>query len=582
MRRFRALVARLREHPRAWRSALVVTVLAVLHGRMLLGHVRTSLDAFRFNDDVRVLIHPQFRWEDARLFPHDPAVDYFLASLPEGYRLVYRALGPFVGVATLSKALPYVLLAVVLLCLARIAGRLSGAPAVLGALSLALGSAYVLGRMVGGLPRAFALPFLAAGALALVEGRARTLALVTVLAAGFYPAAGLTLGAALALLFCLPARDRGSAATWSVKTRGGWLVLTAVLAALVVLPTAWRLRPWGPAIGPELVGAYPEAGPGGRFDPVDRAPFPALPRAAVQPLEAALVGDGNAPIHALSLRRVGGWVATSFVIFGLCGWAVLARRRSDARRMLLLPAALALCHTAAWLVTPRLFLPERYVAYAVPLVALLAAPTALGALRGSARSDGERDGQRGDATLRAGARRWLRFVPLVYNLVLLVTLGATGVPWTGLTVNVPPAERPLYAKLAALPPNTMIAAMPSETVDSIPYLARRSAFVTRETHMPFHAAYADLMRRRTRALVSAYFSPSVDELARFSRQWGVTHVLFDRRHASERPTYFAPFDADIAQAFDAGKAEGFAPLKLPPSATVFELGPYVLLDVTRL
>ncbi|HEX5099772.1 MAG TPA: hypothetical protein VFV94_09750 [Polyangiaceae bacterium] len=573
MRRFRALVARLEEHPRAWQGVLVVAALVVLHGRTLLGHVQMSLDRFRFNDDVRVLIHPQFRWEDARLFPHDPAVDYFLASLPEGYRLVYRALGPLVGVTALSKALPYVLLAVVLACLARVAGRLSGAAAVLGALSLALGSAYVLGRMVGGLPRGFALPFLAAGALALVEGRARTLALLAVVAAGFYPAVGLTLGAALALLFCLPARDRGSAETWSVKKRGGWLALTGLLAVLIVAPTVWRLRPWGPAIGPELIGAYPEAGPNGRFDPMDRAPFPALPEAAVLPMEAALVGDGEAPIPALSLRKVGGLVAASFVFVGLCGWAVRARRRSDARRILLLPAALTLCHTLAWLLEPRLFLPERYVAYAVPLVALLAAPTALGALR---------DGAAGDEAAHEGARRWQRFVPLAYNAVLLVALGATGVTWSGLSVYVPPPERPLYEKLATLPPNALIAAIPSDAIDSIPYLTRRSVLFTRETHMPFHVGYAELMRRRARALYAAYFSPSVAELARFTRQWGVTHVLFDRRHASVRPTYFAPFDADIAAAFDRGKAEGFAMTKLPANATVFEAGPYLLIDATRL
>jgi len=563
VRWFRALVTRLRAHPRAWQSALVVAALVGLHGLNLYRHVLHSLDRWRFADDVRVLIHPQFRWEDARLFPHDPAVEYFLASLPEGYRLVYRALAPFVGAAPLSKALPYVMLAVVLACLWRIAARLSGAPAVLGSLSLALGSAYVLGRMVGGLPRGFALPFLAAGAVALLEGRVRTLAVLAVLAAGFYPAAGLTLGAALALLLCLPARDRGSAETWSVKRRGAWLAMTGVAAALFVLPTVVRLGPWGPAIGPDLVQQYPEAGPGGRFDALDRAPFPALPAAAAAPIRAALVSAGEAPIPGVSLRKVGDWLAPSFVVLGLCGWAVLARRRKEARRLLVLPVALTLCHTVALLVSPRLFLPERYVAYGVPLVALLAAPTALGALRDAKRA-------------------WLRALPLAYNLVLLAVLGATGVPWTGFTVTVPPSERPLYAKLAELPRSAVIGAIPSEAIDSIAYLTRRSVLLARETHMPFHAAYTELMRHRTRALFAAYFSPSADELARFSRQWGVTHLLLDRRHFAVRPTYFAPFDADLAQAFDRGTAEGFAATKLPASATVFELGPYKLVDMTRL
>lgn len=560
---FRALVARLREHPRAWRCVLVAVALAVLHGGMLRVHVLGSLDRFHFNDDVRVLIPAQFRWEDAHVFPRDPSVEYFLASLPEGYRIVYRALGPLVGVTALSKILPYVLLVVVLVCLARVAARLSGAAAVFGALTLALGSAYVIGRMVGGLPRAFALPFLALGALGLVEGRVRTLAVVAVVAAGFYPAAGLTLGAALALLLCLPARDRGSAHDWSWKRRAACLAWVAVAAGLFVLPTALRLRPWGPAIGPDLVAAYPEAGPGGRFDPMDRAPFPALPAAAFSPLRAALVTDGEAPLPEVSLRDAGDWLPASYVILGLLGWAVLAHRRSDARRLLVLPVALVLCHTLALLVSPRLFLPERYVAYTVPLVALLAAPTALGALRESKHA-------------------WARALPLVHNLVLVALLGGSGVAWSGFTVVVPREERPLHEKLATLPNAAVIAAIPSETTDSIPYLARRSVFLARETHMPFHAGYADVMRRRTHALFVAYFSPSVDELARFSRQWGVTHLLLDRRHFTTRPTYFAPFDTDLAHAFDRGKAEGFATLKLPTSATVFELGPYQLVDLTRL
>ena len=41
-------------------------------------------------------------------------------------------------------------------------------------------------------------------------------------------------------------------------------------------------------------------------------------------------------------------------------------------------------------------------------------------------------------------------------------------------------------------------------------------------------------------------------------------------------------DTDLSHAFDRGKAEGFAAAKLPASATVFELGPYLLVDATKL
>jgi hypothetical protein len=541
----------------------VALALALFHGRTLVGHVGLALDRWRFNDDVRVLIHPQFFWEDATLFPRDPSVDYFLASLPEAYRVLYRALGPLVGVAALSKALPLVLLALSLWCIGRIADRLSGLPAALGAVSLTLGSGYVLGRMVGGLPRGFALPLLAAGALCLVEGRAFGLALVAVLAAGFYPAAGLTLGAALAMFLLLPARDRGSAAGWSLKRRLAVLALTTVAAGSLVMPTAWRLHPWGAAIGPQLVAAFPEAGPGGRFEAMDRAPFPALPKAALGPLQAAIVTEGDAPVRALSLRSSGRWLAPLFVFLGLGGWAVLARRRSDVRRLLLFPVALALCHTLALVAEPLLFLPERYVAYGIPLVALLAAPTALGALRESPNA-------------------WWRAAPLVYNLLLLVALGGTGVFWTGYTVAVPKQDRALYERLATLPKNAVIAAFPNEINDTIPYLSRRSVFLAREAHMPFHAGYTAMMRGRARALFSAYFTPSVDELTKFRNEWGVTHLLVNASDFQSRPTYFAPFDPDVALAFTRGRDQGFAALNLRSRAEIFTAGGYTLLDLDRL
>ena len=563
MRRFRLFVARVRQHPRLLGALVVGVFLAWWHGRTLVGHVELALDRFRFNDDVRVLIHPQFRWEDASVFPRDPSVEYFLASLPEGYRLVYRALGPLVGVVALSKALPLVLLAVAVLCIGRVAHRLSGLPAVLGAVSLTLGSGYVLGRMVGGLPRAFALPLLAAGVLCLVEGRVLVLAVVAAVAVGFYPAAGLTLGATLALLLVLPARDRGDASTWSWKRRAVVLAGTAVVAAVVVLPTALRLRPWGPAIGPKLLAEYPEAGPNGRFDAADRAPFPALPRAAWTPVEAALVTEGDAPVRGLSLRAQGRWLAPLCVLLGLGGWAVLARRRSEARRLLLFPLALVICHTLALVVEPLLFLPERYVAYGVPLVALLAAPTALAALRDSSR------------------QAW-RAAPLVYVALLLVALGGTGVFWTGYSVAVPAAAQPLYERLATLPKNAVIAAFPSEASDSIPYVTRRSVFLAREAHMPFHAGYTEMLRRRARALFSAYFTPSVDELVKFRNEWGVTHLLVNLDDFRTRPTYFAPFDPDVARAFDRGRQQGFAALEVRQRAATFTDGRFVLLDLDRL
>jgi hypothetical protein len=563
VRSIRAIRAQAKRHEQLLVWLVLALVLALRHGRTIFAHLRLSTDPYVFADDVRILIYPQLRLEDPALFAGDPTVAYYLASLPDGYALLYRTLGPLFGVIALSKGLPYVLFAGTLVCLGATAWRLAGGAAALGTLSLTLGSGYLLARMVGGLPRGFAPLLLAAGALALVLGRARLLAALTFVAASIYPVVALTLGVALTLLLAMPPDSRGCTRRWSLRNRALLLAGTAALSGLVLLPSLLRLRPWGSAIGPSLLAAYPEAGPFGRFDPADRPPFPALPAAALEPLKTAVVGDGPAFFEALSARAHAEWLVPLLAVLACIGFSVLAWRQIEARRFALLPAAIVLCHTLALLVEPRLFLPERYVAYGVPITALLVLPAALGALR-------------------SAERAWVRAIPWGLVVTLLVTLGACGVPWSGLSVHVPKEERPLHDAIARLPKSAVIAGFPSETNDSIPYLARRSVLLARETHMPFHTRYAVLMRERARALFQAYFAASRDSLRDIRDRYGVTHLLIDRRHFVNRPVYFAPFDADVARAFDAGKRDGFAVNGVSEEARVAEVGNFALVDLGKL
>jgi hypothetical protein len=97
--------------------------------------------------------------------------------------------------------------------------------------------------------------------------------------------------------------------------------------------------------------------------------------------------------------------------------------------------------------------------------------------------------------------------------------------------------------------------------------------------MPFHTRYTELMRERARALFKAYFASDASSLRELRDRWGVTHLLLDRRHFVDRPVYFAPFDADVARAFDAGKRDGFATLALGAGAQVAEVGELVLVEL---
>jgi hypothetical protein len=556
----------LRDGLRRWADpvgwVLIAAFIASAFGPTLVEHVRNSSDPFRFADDARILVPPLFRAEDPGLFPSDAVSDYYLAGLPDAHRMLYRFAAPIVGPASFSKILPYVLLVVALGCLAVLSHRLGGKPAVFGALALALGSAHVLGRMVAGLPRAFALPLLFAGLLCLVLGRPVALAALAVIATAFYPVAGALLGLSLLGLFSLPVKDRGHALGFSFRRRAFVLALTAIGMALVVLPSALRLRAYGPPIDASLVVAFPEAGEFGRFDPADRAPFPPLPKALVGPLESSLVGDGTPLVGSTNQRSHGAIAAVVLFVIAAFGWGVLAKQRAEARRFLVFLASLIVLHTLSLFVSPHLFLPERYVAYGIPALALVGVPAAFGFL-----------GSHGDPKLRS--------VPLIWNLLVLSLVGARGASWSGLTVLVPPAERPLHATIARLPKTAVVAGWPGFAIDNVPYLARRTAFVTRETHMPFHRRYTELMRERMRALVAAYFASDPEPIRALHRRYGVTHLLVDRRHFDAPPPYFAPFDAEARALYAAKKPKGFELQRIALRGEAVETGGVSLVDLSR-
>lgn len=549
-------------------SVVLCVALLAAFGPMLVSHAQLAFDPLAFADDVRVLIFPLFRLEDPTLFPGDPIVEYYLASLPLAYRAVYELFAPIAGVIAVERALPFVELAVSLYFIGRTSQELGGRAAAFGAIGLTLGSSYVLARMAGGLPRGFAPAVLAASGYFLVAGKARALALNTVLAAGFYPVMGVLSGLSLGGLLLVPRLDRGSANAWSLRRRLSVLAITLLGVALIVLPTYLALRSYGASITPDLVREYPEAGEFGRFDPADRPPFPWLPGASWPYLRLAIVGSGAPWLAFCDLRAHATVLLTLLVPVALAGVAFAARREVRARRLGILFGALVFGHSLSMLVSPRLFLPERYVAYAVPLLSVISLPVGLAILA------------------RRIAARWSKtfalVAPYALNAGLLLLLSARGVAGAGVTLRVPEWEASFYRAIAELPRGALVAGFPGGAIDNVPYLSRRSAFVTRETHLPFHTRLTQLLRERTRALVSAYFAPSRAELVSFRDRFHVTHLLVERHHFLSAPPYFAPFGPDVTNAYTRGKAAGFEIERALERTRVAESGGLVLLDLSRL
>ena len=536
----------------------------------LSAHMERASNPLIVTDDARILIWPFFRYEDAELFRKDAIARYYLDSLPDIYRTLYMIGAKIVGAAQLSKALPYVMLGVLTASMAFAARRIAGrAPAIVAAV-LTLGSALFLARMVGGLPRGFAYPLLGLGAAFLAYGNVWGLAALVCAGAGLYPVTTVVLGLCLAgLLLLLRAEDRGTAKDWPLKKRLLVLAGTAALAALVVAPAALRLRHYGQPITPNLYAEYPEAGPGGRFLPEDRPPFPAFLEAAYPLAQKTLFGAGDAfvPgvrafIDAQPTRK--DTLLEILIVAVLAGWSRLAFASAAARRVLLLALAAFAGHLLSGLVTPHLFLPQRYVQYPVPVLSTLLVATFWAGF-----------------TRERSAPHGSKLVVVFGCLLVLGVFAAGGSGSAGLNVVVRSHEAGLYRAIAALPKDACIAGWPGR-MNNVPYFGRRGVLLSWELHMPFHTGFTALMRERMRALIRANYASDRTPLDELRNKHGVSHLFFDTRDFGKAQTYFRPFDRDIAEALQKTRGKPRELERQVAVAAVWQKGSSVLIDLSKL
>ncbi len=552
---------------------LLASTLLAAFGPGLAEHVRFAADPWHFNDDTRQQTWEFLRYRDPALFRHDYIADYYEAAFPRGYWLLYRATAPVLDPRALAKLLPYAELAVVTSALMATSATLGGAAAAWGTGALCLSSDVYLDRMSGGLPRSFAFPLVALMALALVRGRPRWLCAIAAVAAAFYyPAAYVVTFVTGVYLLLMPAAWRGAARDWPLSRRAAWLVGVVASVALLILPAAIAIRPFGPLLGYDDVAAYPEAGPAGRLD-VTNLPAAGTLRDKIGQCVGRSLFSAGPPWHARLRQGAQQPVARGIilVVLGLIialGTAQLLASTAGAARLLLLPLAGLTLYGAALVLWPFAYIPTRYLSYTIPVTVHVLLPTAAVALV-AGRSPTRRR--------TTGAAAFA--VALIACVVIVV--GAKGPGHQGITVSVPETERPLHAFLAELPPDVLIAGWPADTIDNVPYVASRRILAGFETHMAFHKAVVEEMRRRVEALIDAYFSSQAEPLRRLQRDFGVTHLLLDRAHfGGVRPRYFAPFDVLVER--KAAALVGTPWALRWPDAIVFETGTFAVVALDKL
>ncbi len=517
--------------------------------------MRRAADPFITSDDTRQQIFPFFRYMDPSLFPNDYIGDFYLnAFLPVGYQLSYRTAAQVWDPTALSTTLPYVLLAALLVAVGATAHRLGGVVAALLSMALCLTGTSYLHSVSGGLPRGFGMPVLAGGLAALVYGRPVWAMVAVWVGAAFYPVAGFLLGmTTTAVWLFLPRDDRGSACEWTTARTFAMLAVTLGVSAALLAPTAIGSREYGRFLSSADVELYPEVGLGGRYEVENVAPWPGYLTHGAQVAREAILGHG-APWTPLR-DRLSQLFWCALVALTAVGWVRSLRTHPSARVVTALAVVAVVGHFLARHLAPFLFLPSRYVMYPVPVLTALMVPAGLVSLGNWAAS-------------AFGHPRVGPAAGGVACVVLLLLVGGHGDPTTGLTRDASKSAS-LFAAVERLPPDVLIAGFPRGPINDIPLFAKRQVLLGYETHQVFHEGYLLEMRRRLRALLDGYYATSLEPLHRLRDEFGVTHVLVDRRHFYRGPPrYFRPFGSWVADAHD--RAKGRAVL-LSPQARAAEV-----------
>jgi hypothetical protein len=565
-----------------WPWLLVLGALGLVYGPTLAAHIIRGFDPHVFNDDARQQIYPFFRYADPSLFASDYIANYYLDCLPLGFRALYTLSAPLIDPAVSNKIVMYLTLLITVAGLGVAANRLGGKVAAWGAMSLALGASLYLDRMGGGLPRAFGFPVLAWALAALSYGRTKWLAALVWLGACFYPVAGVVVGLATTFfVLFLPASDRGDAHDWDLRRRLRFLAVVAGVSVVLLLPTIVTSSKYAPVIATDDLAAYPEAGPAGRYSSDSRAPYGSFFDSASAATARGFVGTGRPWVEPVFEWVQGGEsqelgskrlhvVLAVVAVFTLLGWALFVASSGAARRVMMFGLAAFIGYSVARLVPPYLYLPTRYADYPMPLLAVLMASTSVAGFF----SMRDKLGGESKSGLRAG-------FTLAFCLVVLAAVGGRGSSRAGLNIEI---RNPLlYDTIAKLPVDAVIAGWPLTAIENVPYVSRRTALLTFETHQAFHQQYADEMRERMHALIDATLATTDEPLVRLRDEYGVTHMLVYLPHlAGGRLEYFQPFDPWIAEARRARADKRLSLQNLVDNHAIYRDGYYALVDLGEL
>jgi hypothetical protein len=474
-------------------------------------------------NDVCQQIFWMQRFQDAALYPPDIMNEYARAYVSWGVRGVYYALSPWIDAIAFSKSLTAFTYLASGLFLFLLGGQLGGRAAAWASTAVLWLYPLPMHNMAGGLARSFALPLALLFLVACVRRERKLMHLAFLLQALFIP----YIFPACALAVLLPFACRSLARTMGKELPVPAFALTwrdiAVMGAASLLILVWQHQMTALGFGPLPTITQLAA------DPI----YTAAGRFRIWPIPM-LFEDlfFTPPYYLFGMRH---WStlghALGVAAFCLCCFFCLHRawKRTRALAAYLWYGVACLCmYALARILALRLFIPSRQVEYAVDVAVCLLFGLGLGLAWQ-------------DAAMRFFPRHARRLSMLL--VCLLALAGSMRLHQQGLTDY--SAYAPLYAKVRALPKDALLAGHPM-LMDAVHTFGLRNVLASRKLAHPWSLGYWARYEPRLRASLDALYAKELQTLVELRKQYGVSHLIVDRRQLEasfiQDAPLFAPYN----------------------------------------
>ncbi len=550
-------------HYASW--ALLLGVSSAYLGVWLHGNWGMLVDPGLQTDDARTTLFPFHRYGSAGTLADDPIAREMLALVPPVVRLLYRVLVPIVDIFVAAKivqafALAILVWAAVVLGRARRAGWAAAALLVF----FVLHDGFAIGRVAGGLPRAFAFPCFALWTAGVVASNRRARFAAPILAALTYPSA-MNLLLAAEGLYSL--RGLGALASGVVLRRLKRYGILVALCVLAALPAVVGDDDRGPIHTLEQAEQEPAFGKAGRLWllPFEK-PTEALGHAFVDPLKPR----GGSPIPRLKAwaDRDPEMVATLLVAlvlvvpllrWGAVPWAAAAFGAGSVTLYFL-------ARTFAF----RLYSPERYYSFGMraTLLVLLVATFAQVWF-----------------WLRPRQRSSARNATAALLIFGVWSVSGNGViRGNGMELDVH-RDQKMYEFIRTLPPDVRFASHILDG-DGIPLFGARANMGGFETLQPWFVNSWARQKKRAFETLDALYATDADEVLSYAKRNHVTHFLINKNRygagLGKASGSFQPF-SDYARAILRGRENrDLVFSRVPDEAVLFTEGRFKIVSVALL